>query len=134
VHQINLKGPWRIEVFDKADEGFASCLSEHKVKIDSNWAATFSGARVKLHRSFNRPTGLIKSQQVCLVVIAKHIDAQIELNKQSIGRIQSDRGDVDADILKVPCLAKLEPANEISLCLAEVNQSASLTVHLEITE
>ena len=126
IHKINLKGPWVVQKLTKSGEQMSP---DKRLRIESNWASQFEGARLRLTRSFNRPTGLGRSsQEVFLKIESKNIEGAVELNDQPLGQLSTD-----VSSSKFLCLDHLKSSNRVSIEIESVIQKAELAVSLEIS-
>ena len=109
-HVIRLRGPWNLE-------------DGKRVKLPAVWRETLGDAdAVTLSRSFNLPTGLSSSSEVCLLVKSQQTVEQVLLNGNDLAAFQDIR-------------EALQPRNlvEISLCCLD-KEASILEAWLEITE
>ena len=126
IHEIKLKGPWIVQELTNSGEQVSP---ERRLRIESNWASQFKGARLRLIRSFNLPTGIDRgSQNVFLKIESKNITGAIELNDHPLGQLITD-----VRSSKFRCLDQLKSFNRISIDIEPVFQTAELAVSLEIS-
>lgn len=108
AHRIHLRGPWKLElVTDPAATAF-------KVRLPAEWDELFAGCsgRVRLARTFHRPTNLQSTDVVELVFDEWPGAWAVSLNRQPLAEFR----DASAEAPRRLAVTRLlEPTNVLSV-------------------
>jgi hypothetical protein len=99
MHTIRLRGPWQLEPlerfarggdgrFERSSEGLPA---EARATLPADWSGTFGAqffGRVRYHRNFQMPTGLVSGQRVWLVVEPPCSLGAVKLNGKPLGDVR----------------------------------------------
>jgi hypothetical protein len=84
AHRINLRGPWKLEL------GTDAAATALKVRLPAEWSDLFAShsGRVRLSRTFHRPTNLQPTDVVELVFDQWPGAWAVSLNQEPIGKFR----------------------------------------------
>lgn len=107
VHRINLRGPWKLE------QGTGTAATADKIRLPAEWGEIFGdyAGRVRLTRTFHRPTNLEPSEIVELVFEHWPGAWLIGLNQQPLAEFRDASAESPR---RIAVTQLLQPTNTLS--------------------
>jgi hypothetical protein len=108
VHRINLRGTWKLE------QGIGAAATAHKIRLPAEWGAILgdSSGRMRLTRTFHRPTNLDPTEVVELVFAHWPGAWVISLNQQPLAEFRDASAESPR---RIAVTQLLQPTNTLSV-------------------
>jgi len=107
AHRINLRGPWKLE------QGTDTAATAQKIRLPAEWGEIFAehSGRVRLTRTFHRPTNLEPTEIVELVFEQWPGAWVISLNQRPLAEF---RGAIPEAPKRIAVTRLLQPTNTLT--------------------